>query len=104
MPYTMTKKKALKFTFIVNFRGGIYCAQVDATNVNESILQWINQIEKERDQIKFLGNKIISELKKEVQHDYNIPVPLNGLKNIWFVSFSTRKGSFLINIVKTASK
>lgn len=94
-------KKLSKFTFIVVFRGGTYCTQVKAASVNQSILQWIKQLKKEQDQIQFLGDKVIDELKKEYRKDYNIPVPLTGLKNIWFTGFATKMGHFHINIVKT---
>ncbi|MBL7710705.1 MAG: hypothetical protein JNJ86_16665 [Chitinophagaceae bacterium] len=97
----MREKKLLNFTFIVNFRGGTYCSQVQATEVNRSTLEWIKQIEKVKDQIKYLGDKIIEELKKEAMNEDNNVTPLSGLKNIWFTLYSTKQGSFFINIVQT---
>lgn len=100
----MRNRKLLNFTFIVNFRGGTYCTQVQAPNIDRSIHEWIKQIKREKDQILYLGDKIIEELKKDVKNEINEPTPLNGLKNIWFTSFSTKQGSFHINIVQTDIK
>lgn len=100
----MRKKQLLTFTFIVNFRGGTYCTQVHASEVVKSIHKWIEQITKEKDQIQYLGDKIIEELKKEAGNVDNKPVPLNELKNIWFTKYTTKKGSFHINIIQTDLK
>lgn len=89
------------YTFVANFRGGIYCAQVKAKDVNDSVLRWIDQLRTEKDQIKHLGDKIIEDLKREAADKDFPPVALNGLKNIWYVHYSTRKGSFHINIIQT---
>ncbi len=97
----MHNRKLLNFTFIVNFRGGTYCSQVQAREVNKSIFKWIKQIEKEQGQIKYLGDKIIEELKKEAIDENNETILLIGLKNIWHTIYSTRQGAFHINIVQT---
>ena len=101
---TMRNKKLLDFTFIVNFRGGTYCTQVQAGDVTKSILEWIEKIKKEQDQIQYLGDKIIDELKKEAKDEDNEVVLLNGLKNTWYTQYSTRQGVFHINIVQTDVK
>lgn len=97
----MRDRKLLNFTFIVNFRGGIYCSQVQATEVNKSTIEWIKEIGKMKGEIKYLGDKIIEELKKESMNEDNKAAPLNGLKNIWFTLYSTKQGSFFINIAQT---
>ena len=97
----MKRSKKKTFTFIVAFRGGTYCTQVQAENVNKSILQWLNKIEIEQDQIQYLGNKVLEELKTMAKDDDDKPVPLIGLKNVWYTHYTTRKGSFGINIVQT---
>lgn len=93
--------KESTFTFIVEFRGGTYCTQVKARNVNESINKWILKIKDEQTEIKHLGDKIIAELEKDLSEANNQPVLLKGLENTWCTSASTINGSFLINIVKT---
>jgi len=97
----MRAKKLLNFTFIVNFRGGTYCSQVQSANINTATAKWIKEIEQQKDQIKHLGDKIIEELKKEIKDEINEPAPLEGLKNIWYTGYSTSQGSFHINIVQT---
>ena len=92
------------FTFIVNFRGGTYCTQVQSKNVYASIPEWIRKIKQEKTQIKYLGEITIAELEIESKNIDEIPIALFGLDNIWFAHYTTRKGSFHINIVKTDSK
>ena len=97
----MRKKELLTFTFIVNFRGGTYCTQVHASDVTKSVLKWIEQITKEQNQIQYLGDKIFDELKKEAGDENNELVPLKALKNIWYTNYTTKQGTFHINIVQT---
>lgn len=97
----MRNKKPLHFTFIANFRGGIYCSQVQANNVEDSLPEWLKNIEKDRDQVKHLGSKIIEELRSEIACGDDPPALLDGLKNVWYVLYLTKKGVFSINIVQT---
>ena len=75
---------------------------MQSTDVNRSILEWIKQIKKEQGQIKYLGDKVIEELKNGARDGDHLAEPLNGLKNIWCTGFSTKQGFFLINIIQTA--
>lgn len=97
----MRARKILTFTFIVNFRGGTYCSQVQSVNINTAAAKWIKDIEQQQDQIKHLGKRIIEQLKKEIKDEINDPVPLEGLKSIWYAGYSTSQGTFHINIVQT---
>lgn len=97
----MRQTKLLNFTFVVNFRGGTYCTQVKAHNVNRSIQEWIKHIGNEKDQIQYLGKKTIEELEKVAKEDLTEATLLNGLNNIWFTIFLTKMGSFHIYIIKT---
>jgi hypothetical protein len=95
------KKRLATYTFVANFRGGTYCAQVKASDVNESVLRWIELINANKSQIKYLGDKVIGDLKGEAANEDFRPVALEGLEKIWFVIYGTRKGSFHINIIQT---
>ena len=97
----MRNDKLLNFTFIVEFRGGTYCTQVLAKDVYKSVLEWIKNIKINQSQIQYLGDKIIEELKIESKEKDNRPILLNGLKNTWHTIYSTKKGTFSINIVQT---
>jgi len=89
------------YTFIVDFRGGTYCTQVYASNLDDSLLKWIDRLKIEKTGIKFLGNKTIEQLEEKIiDPDYK-PVSIAGLINAWCTSCSTRKGFFLINIILT---
>ncbi len=97
----MKSIKLLTFTFIVAFRGGTYCSQVQARNVTQSVIKWVKKIEIEQNQIQHMGNKVLGELKLLSKEKDWIPVPLSGLKNTWYTSYGTRQGTFSINIIQT---
>lgn len=85
----------------MNFRSGTYCTQVLATDVNKSLIKWLLKIQQEKDEIKYLGDKIIEDLKKEIEDEFNKPIELNNLKNIWYTRLQSKAGCFEINIIKT---
>jgi hypothetical protein len=89
------------YTFHVDFRGGTYCSQVFAKDLNESLSKWIERIKIEKNEIKYLGDKIIKQLEIEIKDPDYKPVLLNGLVNIWYTLYSTRKGFFRIHIIQT---
>jgi hypothetical protein len=97
----MTKNKLSTFTFIADFRGGTYCSQVLANDVNHAVSAWIKKLKLDINEIQYLGDKIIKNLEVESNKIDNQPVQLRGLKNVWYSHYSTRKGSFRVNIVKT---
>jgi hypothetical protein len=89
------------YTFHVDFRGGTYCTQVNAKKLDESLSKWIEKIKIEKNEIKYLGDKIIKQLEDEIRNPDNKPVLLTGLINVWCTFYSTRKGIFDIYIVQT---
>ena len=91
----------MTYSFVVNFRNGIYCTQVESENVFESVLAWTQIIKSQKKEIKFLGDKIIRELEILAIDNHHRPVLLIGLKSIWFTTISTRQGTFYINIIQT---
>lgn len=91
------------FTFVAEFRGGTYCTQVTAKNVNASLEKWINKLREEKEEIKYLEDAVIEDLLRQSKIEDYKPVPLCGLMNIWFAHFSSAKGSFRVNIVQTES-
>ena len=97
----MVKIELLTYTFITNYRGGIYCTQVKAENVFKSVFAWTQKIKTEKEEIKYLGDKIIKELEVLSKDQDHKPILLTGLKNIWFATYPTHQGIFSINIVQT---
>lgn len=99
----MNKSEIYIFTYIVQFREGTYCTQVSATNVEESMTKWVEKINDEKKEIKYLGKKTLEDLEHQINLNEYPPTQLRGLKNIWFLCFTTKSGSFSINIVKTSN-
>ena len=68
----MRKNNLLTFTFIVYFRGGIYCSQVEAKNISASTIAWFEEIKSKKKDIKYLGDKILKELQIAINDEDDI--------------------------------
>ena len=86
----------IKYTFIFEYKGGTYIKQVVATSLNEAIDAWAELVGPE---IPKFGKKRKKRLFEQMKHDR--PIPLDGLENIWCMSFLMGKASGLLNIVAT---
>lgn len=89
------------FSYIVEFRGGIYCSQVIANSLEDSLIAWVDEIEMRKSKIQYLGAKTIEEITAIINDEEYRPVLLEGLHNIWCMFFSTKKGKFNIHIIQT---
>jgi hypothetical protein len=99
----MTTTTLLTYTFVVEFRGGTYCSQVQAINVDKAIVAWTEKLKVEKSEIKQLGDKTISEIIVLVKDKEYKPIPLTNLVNVWFTSYPTNQGSLSVNIIQTDS-
>jgi hypothetical protein len=90
------------YTFIMDFRGGTYITQVNADSIENSIFSWIEQIEHELSEIKFIGHGTINELKLMISSGLiEKPSKLNTLFNVWYLEIYCKVGTLHLNIVKT---
>ncbi|MDP4239458.1 MAG: hypothetical protein Q8904_08325 [Bacteroidota bacterium] len=90
------------YTYIMELRGGTYVAQVEANNISDSVFKWIEQIEREVGEIKYIGNRTISELKQMFLINLiDEPIKLNRVSNVWYLGIYCKVGKMLINIVNT---
>lgn len=91
----------LTYTFVVEFRGGTYCSQVQAINVDKAINEWTEKLKTEKNEIKQLGDKTIREIIALTKDKDYKPIPLTNLVNIWFNHYPTNQGSLSLNIIQT---
>ncbi len=87
-----------KYTFIFEFKGGTYIAQVSSDNLNSAINKWANDVEYFRS-IK-MPDKEMSILKEDILNEE--PILLQGLTYVWSVYLLIKNHGCLINIVQTA--
>ncbi len=87
----------------MEFRDGTYTTQVQAETHELSIGNWIEKIKEEQEQIDQLGIVTIEEIKEQLlnKNADEKPVLLNGLINVWYFTFSTKKGFGTVHIIKT---
>lgn len=94
-------KKAGTYTFIMNYRGGTYCSQLKAVDIEQALSKWPDKLDKHRAEIKYLTLDKITRLKAEIRNGEK-PTKLKGLKNIWFSFFLlTNRDIIYLNIIKT---
>lgn len=62
---------------------------------------WVRKLSAQQHEITFSGARTISELEIAVLTDNDLPLPLNGLRNVWCTMLGTKQGACLVNIVQT---
>jgi hypothetical protein len=85
------------YTFIMEYKGGIYVSQIEADSNKTALIKWAKQLEVSEIYGFELNNKeeLISEMRDEQ------PVLLDGLTNVWCVSALISDESALIHFVQT---
>ncbi|KFF02754.1 hypothetical protein [Flavobacterium hydatis] len=95
----MEKRKYL-YSFIMEYDGGTYIAQVYATNEHEAMRVWLNELD-----VKPIDSFTEKDKKRLIMEDFvdENPILISGCKNIWNIGLRIRKNKMLamINIVKT---
>ena len=90
------------YTYIMEFRGGTYITQVISDNINNSVYNWIEQLEHEVSEIKYIGKKTITELKQMLLNNFiEKPISLDRLSNVWYLGIYCKVGTMHINIINT---
>jgi hypothetical protein len=84
----------------MEFRGGIYCSQLKAIDIEQALNKWTNELTKDRSEVKYLTLDKLTKLKEEIRNGER-PIKLKGLKNIWFTSLLTTRHKIYLNIIKT---
>ncbi len=90
--------RPILYTFIMDYLGGIYVSQVKSSSTKKAMQKWIQELD--ITQIEgFTNTDRVNIIKKKFIDD--IPVPLKGLKNVWFFSVETKKGYGYVNMIKS---
>ena len=85
------------YTFIMDFQGGTYVAQIRASSPRSACVKWAENLE--TNEIHGLGEKGKSVLIEEMKGES--PIAIDGITNTWFASASIRGKSAYINLVLT---
>jgi hypothetical protein len=88
------------YTFVMEYLGGTYMAQVRARSVAQACVNWARSLEAA--EIQGLGPRGHQELVVQMTERMTDAVPLDGLENAWCHSALPRGRFALINIIQTA--
>jgi hypothetical protein len=91
-----------RYSFIMDYDGGNYIAQVYATSEQEAMRVWLNTLD-----VGPIENFSEKDKKRLIMEDFvdEDPILISGCKNIWNIGLRIRKNKMLamINIVKTVT-
>ena len=90
------------FTFILEYDGGTYIKQIESDSPENASIIWAKSLE--ISSIKGLGPASKEAIIQEMKWADKSPVPIEGVKNVWFSSFLVRGELGCINIIKTVKK
>ncbi len=89
------------YTIILTYKEGIYMSQVNSISEKTAIFDWIKKFD--FDIIPNISLDIRDRLNIELSKEYNEPVLLKGLKNVFCATCTIKRNLFLINIIKTVT-
>ena len=84
------------YTLICEYDGGTYIAQMSASSPKNAVLSWLGA----RGSWKCIPKVVRHQIKAGLDHD--LPVAIEGVRNVWCLSASSNKGLVLINLVRTS--
>lgn len=90
------------YTFVMDFLGGTYMAQVRAASVRSACVKWARTVDVRG--IPGLGPTGKEALIANMLDRDRRPVPIAGLRNAWCTSTLIRGRFALINIVRTEER
>lgn len=86
------------YTFVIDYRGGTYLAQVRARDIDTAQQMWAEKLDV--DKIPYLGPRAKYFICNSMP-DENC-VPITGLKNTWCFSLIVRGALLLGHFIQTA--
>ena len=87
------------YTFIMDYDGGTYVSQVKASSPIGAARKWAQSLDTRG--IEGIGEASKLQMINELNSEFEEPVALEGMSNIWFISFLLRGKLAMVNFVKT---
>jgi hypothetical protein len=86
------------YTFIMEYLGGTYISQIEATSRENARDVWINTLK-----IEEIDGFTILDKENIIKENFidNDIAPINETKSVWFFMVNAKKGNGYVNIVKT---
>ncbi len=88
------------YTFVMDYKGGIYISQVREKSPRRALRKWAQQ-QLDASPIRGMGPKAKAQLITDLGQADNAPTPITGVLNAWCASSLARGGVALINIIQT---
>ena len=88
------------FTFVLDFDGGTYISQFRGHDRSEACEKWVEGMDISA--IRSVAKITRSELRREV--DIREAVGIEGMTNVWCLSFVVKKKLGLLNVVQTDAR
>ena len=89
------------FTFIANYKGGIFIRQVHAEDMTSACHAWAEQLVAMQDIPELNADKFLQAFREDMKD--LPPLPLRDTPNVWGFTVSAGRAFMLVNIIKTAA-
>ncbi len=90
------------YTFIANYKGGIYYSQVVAPNSSAAVILWAENLD-----VKIISGfgkkakrKMIDKIRRDEGEGFG-HCPLNTFNHFWFFLIRVKRSTMLVNFVQT---
>jgi hypothetical protein len=91
------QKAVDKYTIFCEYKKGTYISQFLSPNLEEALNLWKSSMD-----VSIYGLKSIKQIQEIVfRGDLYAPIVVEGVDNVWCVSFVINRNLFLLNIIKT---
>jgi hypothetical protein len=84
------------YTIMLDYSGGTYVTQTQATGEDAALRDWISKVRSDR-----IVDGVSEEIAAAFDADEADLVPLDGLTGVWCRSASGLQGLALVNVIKT---
>ena len=86
------------YTFILDYCGGTYVAQISAAHENEALSEWVSQMRSNN-----IAEAVSQEVATAFEGEAEDVCPLQGLIGVWYACAGSGKRRAELNIVRTAA-
>ncbi len=89
------------YTFFMEFRGGTYISQVEATSERQAVKRWADQLNPQevQDFDEQSKEQLIMDIPEMIEEE--MVASVDSLENVWSFTYQFPKGFAFINFVKT---
>jgi len=96
----MTERKAKRFTFVLDYRGGTYISQVESDSAKGALRSWLDVVD--LDEVFGLTSRGRDRFRESLLA--HALVPVDRVRNVWCVSGRVRGALAIVHVIQTVAR